>query len=148
MNREVSDRICRFYIDNARLIGFFYCVLPSLIAYGYGFVSVPFRQIYLVRLALTVILGGSIGAIANRMGVELWICKYRSELSATVLDGMIIGGVAGSATAMVPAISLLIDSNHIEDAKWLVILSWPLFFLVGAIIGGVIARYAILRLDR
>ncbi len=101
---------------------------------------VSFREVYLLRLALSLLLGGWIAARINDYGVRLWLIKHRSqECPATIADGILIGAGVGMGTTFLPPLTSLIATHHPEEAKLLIIVSWAAGIVFGGIIGGLLA---------
>jgi hypothetical protein len=136
----MMKRLCEWYIRHAKLIGACYCWIPTLAWFGTMIFLVPFRGIYLLRLVLSLILGGWIAARIDDFGVRLWLMKHRShEGPATIIDGILIGAGVGVGTTFLPPLTSLIATNHPEEAKLLIILSWSAGIVSGGLIGGLLA---------
>ena len=134
------ERLCRFYVRRAGVIGAVYCAVPALIWFGVVLVAVPFRPVYALRLALSLVVGGWIGAGLNRFGLSLWLARHRSqEGPATVGDGALIGAAVGVGTAFLPPLTSLISTHHLEAAKSFIIGSWLGAGIVGALFGSSLA---------
>jgi hypothetical protein len=103
-------------------------------------VFVPFRGVYLVRLALCLAVGCPIGAYLNRYSVDMWLAKHRGDSGpAKIIDGTLNGAAVGIGTALLPALTSLISSNHPEMAKTFIIVAYIAAALVGAVIGSMVA---------
>jgi hypothetical protein len=101
---------------------------------------VSFREVYLARLALCLAIGCPIGAYLNRYSVDMWLVKHHSDSGpARIVDGTLNGAAVGIGTALLPALTSLISSNHPEMAKTFIIVSYIAATLVGGIIGTVVA---------
>jgi hypothetical protein len=136
-------RLCDFYIHHAGLIGALYCAIPNIAWFVLALLFVPFRDVYLLRLVLSLAVGCTIAAYLNQYGVETWLSKHRSQDGpATVLDGVLIGAAIGIGSALLPTLSVLIRSNHLETAKTAIIVTYLSAPFLGAIFGAVIARIA------
>src|SRR5690349_1389413 len=99
-------KLCDLYVAKAGLIGALYCIVPTLIGFGIMFCAVPFRSVYLLRLAIAICVGGPVAAWLNRFGLSLWMIKHASSNGpATVLDGALIGWFLGMGMAVIPAFS-------------------------------------------
>jgi hypothetical protein len=99
-----------------------------------------FRGVYLLRLALALTVGSAVAALANRLGVRLWVAKHLSPQGpGTVLDGVLIGVACGWGAALVPPLTALIGSQHIEMAKTFIIAAWLITTTNGAVLGGILA---------
>jgi hypothetical protein len=137
---DFMQRFAESYIRRAKLAGVLYCVIPSVAWFVVGVCLIPFREVYLLRLAIAVIVGGGIAAWLHEYGVKLWLIKHRSvEGPATVVDGAIIGAAVGVSIQVVPALTGLIATNHLEEAKSTIIGVWLVSTVVGAIIGSLMA---------
>ena len=133
-------KLCDLYIRRAGLVGVFHCALPSLGWFLSMLLFVPFREVYLVRLALCLAVGCPIGAYLNRYSVDLWLSKHNSDSGpARISDGTLNGAAVGIGTALLPALTSLISSNHLEMAKTFIIVSYIASAFVGAIIGTIFA---------
>ncbi|MFA6032292.1 MAG: hypothetical protein WC889_05280 [Myxococcota bacterium] len=143
------NETCEAYIRRAKLIGALYSIVPSLLwAVGLLLLN-PFREVYLLRIALSLVLGGLSCAIVHDRCVGLWVARHSSgEGPAGVGDGMILGASIGMAAVLFPSLTTLIASNHIEEAKSYIIASWLSGALIGAIMGGVAAYAGRKYLDR
>jgi hypothetical protein len=142
-------KLCDLYVAKAGLIGALYCIIPTLMGFAIGLTVVPFRQVYLVRLAVAILVGGPVAAWLNRFGLSLWMIKHNSPKGpATILDGALIGWFLGMGMAVVPAFTHFIASNGMSDTKTLVIAIWFIAGVLGAIIGGVLGFVGAKYLDR
>ena len=142
-------RLCEFYIRHAGWIGAIFCAVPTLVWFGAMLLCIPFREVYLVRLGLCLAVGCPIAAYLNRYGVNAWLCKHRSpDGPATITDGMLIGAAIGIGSALLPALSALIRTNHPEAAKTFVIVSYVSVALVGLVLGEVLAAIGRRYVDR
>ena len=136
-------RLCDLYIRHAGFVGVLYCAVPNLVWFIAGLFIVPFREVYLLRLVLSLVIGCSVAACLNRYGVEIWLFRHRSaEGPATILDGALVGAAIGIGSALLPTLTVLIASNHIEIAKTVVIVTYLLAALVGAVFGAILATTA------
>ena len=130
-------KLCDLYVAKAGLIGALYCIVPTLIGFAVVFCVAPFRQVYLYRLAIAILVGGSVAAYLNRFGLSLWMSKHTSPRGpATFLDGALIGWFLGMGMAMVPAFTHFIASNGMDGTKTIVLAIWFFAGVVGGIIGG------------
>ena len=133
-------KLCDLYIKRAGLVGVFHCALPAVCWFVSMLLFVPFREVYLVRLALCLVVGCPIGAYLNRYSVDMWLVKHHSGSgSARIFDGTLNGAAVGIGTALLPALTSLISSNHLEMAKTFIIVSYIASTLVGGIIGSMVA---------
>ena len=133
-------RLCDLYIRRAGLAGMVYCAVPTAAWFAVMIATQPFREVYLLRLAIALVGGCAAAALANRFAVDLWVAKHRSPAGpATVFDGLLLGAGSGWGTALVPPLTGLIDSHHLENAKSLVIIGWLASAAVGAVVGAVLA---------
>jgi hypothetical protein len=133
-------RLCEWYILHAKLMGAIYCWIPTIAWFGMMMFVVSFREVYLLRLAVALLLGGTIAAWINDYGVRLWLIKHRSQQGpATVMDGILIGAGVGTGTTFIPPITSLIATNHPEEAKLLILVSWSGGVVFGGLIGGMLA---------
>jgi hypothetical protein len=133
-------KLCDLYIKRAGLVGVFHCALPALGWFVGVLLFVPFREVYLVRLALCLAVGCPIGAYLNRYSVDLWLVKHYSNSGpARIFDGTLNGAAVGIGTALLPALTSLISSNHFEMAKTFIIVSYIASAFVGGIIGTMVA---------
>jgi hypothetical protein len=133
-------KLCDLYIKRAGWVGVFHCALPALAWFVGMLIFVPFREVYLVRLALCLAVGCPIGAYLNRYSVDMWLLKHHSESGpASILDGTLNGAAVGIGTALLPALTALISSNHFEMAKTFIILSYIAAAFIGGIIGTMVA---------
>lgn len=128
------------YIGRARMIGALYALVPTTLWSAGMLIAIPFRSVYLVRISLALILGATAGAFAHGYGLRLWLAKHRSaDGPATAHDGVVIGSAVGAVTALFPPLTTLIASNHPEEAKTFIIVSWLAGAVLGAVAGGVLA---------
>ncbi len=142
-------RLCDFYIQRASLIGAAYCAIPAIVWIVSASVAAGFREVYLLRLGLCLVFGCAIAAYLNRYGVNAWLCKHRSVNGpATVLDGTLIGAAIGIGSALLPALTALIRTNHPEMAKTFIIVTYLSATLLGAVMGSIIAAIGRKYVDR
>ena len=142
-------KLCDLYVAKAGLIGALYCIVPTLIGFAVMFCVAPFRQVYLYRLAIAILVGGPVAAYLNRFGLSLWICKHTSPKGpATVLDGTLIGWFLGMGMAVIPASTHFIASNGMDGTKTIVLAIWFIAGIAGAIIGGTLGLVGAKYLDR
>ncbi|UCE50417.1 MAG: hypothetical protein JSW47_09670 [Phycisphaerales bacterium] len=141
--------LCDFYIRRAGSIGVVYCAVPNLVWFIAALLSVPFREVYVLRLGMSLVVGCAITAYLNRYGVEIWLGKHRSAGGpATILDGVLIGAAIGFGSALLPALSVLISTNHPELAKTVIIVTYLSATFVGAVFGAILATIARKHVDR
>ena len=134
------QKLCDLYIKQAGWVGVFHCAIPSFGWFIGMLLFVPFREVYLVRLVLCLAVGCPIGAYLNRYSVDLWLSRHRGESGpAGIIDGMLNGAAVGVGTALLPALTALISSNHLEMAKTFIIVSYIAAALLGGIIGSMVA---------
>ncbi|MCX7049450.1 MAG: hypothetical protein NTX50_28690 [Candidatus Sumerlaeota bacterium] len=132
--------LCDLYIRRARLIGALYCIVPVLIWFAVIFLTIPFREVYLLRVALAIVAGGAVSAYVNERGLALWLIKHRSkEGPATVFDGMMIGAGVGLSSAMLAPLTGLIATHHLEEAKTFIICSYLAGIVLGGLVGSILA---------
>ena len=94
-------KLCDLYIKRAGLIGIFHCALPALGWFVSMLLFVPYRDVYLFRLVLCLVVGCPIGAYLNRYSVDMWLVKHRSDTGpATIFDGILNGAAVGIGTAI------------------------------------------------
>ena len=133
-------KLCDLYIKQAGIVGVFHCAIPALCWFAGMLLFVPFREVYIVRLVLCLIVGCPIGAYLNRYSVDMWLLKHqRSPGGAKIIDGTLNGAAVGIGTALLPALTSLISSNHLEMAKTFIIVVYVASAFVGAIIGTMFA---------
>ena len=133
-------KLCDLYIQHAGWVGVFHCALPSLVWFGSMLVFVPLREVYFVRLVLCLAVGCPVGAYLNRYSVDMWLAKHRSDSGpASVRDGTLNGAAVGIGTALLPALTSLISSNHPEMAKTFIIVSYIAAAFAGGVIGTMVA---------
>jgi len=133
-------KLCDLYIRQAGLVGVFHCALPSLGWFLGMLLFVPLREVYIVRLALCLVVGCPIGVYLNRYSVDMWLLKHKSDSGpATIIDGTLNGAAVGIGTALLPALTSLISTNHLEMAKTFIIVSYIASAFVGGIIGTIFA---------
>lgn len=133
-------RLYDFYLAHPRLIGALYCIVPVSLGFAILFAANPFRGVYVLRLILSLALGAPLAAWLNEFGLRLWLLKHASPAGpASVLDGVLIGAAVGAGAALVPPLTTLLASHHLEDAKTIIIVCWVAALLVGGIIGGSLA---------
>lgn len=133
-------RLCDGYIRHAGLIGFVYGILPPLIWLAVFLTFPVFRNVYILRVVIAIVVGGALGAWLNRFGLSLWLLKHRSsEGPASVLDGTLIGAAIGCGMTILPPLTSLIASNHLEEAKTFIIGSWLASCIIGGLMGTVLA---------
>jgi hypothetical protein len=137
------------YIRHAGRIGALYGLVPTILYFGGAFLFMPFRSVYVLRMMLCLLLAGFLGAYLNRFGLKIWLLKHRSpEGPGTVLDGLLIGAAVGVGTALLPPLTALIATHHLEDAKWFIIGTWVVAAAAGAIIGGIFAAIGRTTIER
>jgi hypothetical protein len=56
-----------------------------------------------------------------------------------VLDGLLIGGAIGLGIALIPPLTSLILSNHIEEAKTFIVAAWLSAAGIGGLFGAILA---------
>ena len=143
--RKLTD----FYLRRAGLIGCLYGIVPVIIWFSFMFATIPFREVYALRLVLSLVIAGGSGAYLNRYGLTLWLIKHNSRRGpATVLDGMLIGAAIGVGTSLFAPLTALIASHHIEEAKGFIIICWLLAGSIGFIWGGIVTAIGGRNIDR
>ncbi len=136
---NLVHKLADLYLKRAGLIGSLYGIVPVLLWFSFMFMLIPFRDVYALRLVLSLVIAGASGAYLNRYGLTLWLIKHNSGLGpGTVLDGMLIGAAIGFGTALISPLTSLIGSHHVEEAKWFIIFSWLLAISIGFIWGGIV----------
>jgi hypothetical protein len=149
VRKFAMKKLCDLYVAKAGLIGALYCIVPTLIGFAVVFCVAPFRQVYLYRLAIAILVGGPVAAWLNRFGLSLWMIKHTSSKGpATVLDGAVIGWFLGMGMSVIPAFTHFIASNGMDGTKTLVLAIWFIAGIVGAIIGGTLGLIGAKYLDR
>ena len=130
--------LCYSYIRHASGIGAIYCAIPSIAWFVVMIVSEPFREVYILRIFLCLTLGCAIAAFLNRWGLYMWLIKHRSpDGPATVMDGTLVGAAIGVGSALLPPLSSLILTNHLEMAKAFIIAT----YLCSAFLGGILGTF-------
>jgi len=142
------NRLCEIYIRHAKLIGAFYCWVPTVAWFTAIMSVVPLREVYLLRLAIAFFVGGYVAARMNDYGVHLWLIKHRSKDGpATVADGILIGAGVGIGITLLPPLSSMIGTRHPEEAKLFIIIAWAAGIVLGGLIGGVLSSIGRKYLD-
>ncbi len=142
-------KLCDLYVAKAGLIGALFCLVPTLIGFAVVFCVVPFRQVYLYRMAIAILVGSPVAAYLNHFGLSLWMCKHKSPKGpATAFDGALIGWLLGMGMAVLPAFTHFIASNGMSETKTIVIAIWFIAGILGAIIGGTIGFIGAKYMDR
>jgi len=141
-NGTVGQRLASLYVRRTALFGALWCIVPTSIVWIVMLsASLPFRPVYLLRFAVTAVVGGALGAFANSYGVSLWLLKHRSpDGPATVLDGASIGAAVGWITGLAGPLAGFIATDDVEGAKTLVIVAWLAAAVTGTIAGALLAR--------
>ena len=133
-------RLAELYIGRAKLFGALYCIVPSVAWFVGMLCVVPFRGVYVVRLGLSIVIGGCVAAWLHEYGVKMWLIKHRSaEGPATVADGALIGAGVGFSIQVFPALTGFIGTQHPEQTKAVIIGVWLISIVIGACIGSVVA---------
>jgi hypothetical protein len=133
-------KLCDLYINRAGLVGIFHCAFFSIVWFAYVFFAAPFREVYLLRLGLCLLIGCPIGAYLNRHSVDAWLAKHRGNTGpAKIIDGAVNGAEVGMGTALLPALTALISTHHPEMAKTFIIAVYVASAFLGAIIGTLFA---------
>lgn len=133
------NKIVEFYISHPKLVGALYCAVPALLWFGYVFSSVPFREVYVLRLALCLFVGCPIGAYLNEYGMNLWLLKHKAAGPGKIVDGALNGAAIGLGTALLPALTALISTHHLEEAKTFIIVVYLASAAAGILIGATAA---------
>jgi hypothetical protein len=132
--------VAKFYIAHAMPIGAILFLIPVVAVFLWMFVNLPFREIYVLRFALTAVVGGIIAAFVHRYGISLWVIKHQSQKGpAGFIDGMAIGAAVGLLMALVPPLFSLIQSNHPEQTKTFIIVSYIGGAVAGGLLGGIVS---------
>jgi len=70
----------------------------------------------------------------------MWLSKHKGSYGpAKIIDGTINGAAVGMGTALLPSLTALISTNHLEMAKTFIIVSYAASAVVGAIIGSMVS---------
>lgn len=134
-------KACEFYIQHAKLIGALYCTIPATGWFIYVLLTVPFREVYILRFALCLTFGNIIGAYLNQYGLGIWLSKHTSDAGpATIFDGAYNGAAIGFGIALPTALTSLIGTNHPEMAKTFIIVVYIAATLLGSVIGSGFAK--------
>ena len=142
-------RLCELYVAKAELIGALYCIVPTLIGFGIMFCVLPFRSVYLLRLAIAIFVGGPVAAWLNRFGLTLWMIKHASPKGpATALDGALIGWFLGMGMAVIPTFTHFIASTGTNENTTIILAIWFIASVVGAILGTMIGSIGAKYMDR
>ena len=142
-------KLCDLYIAKAGFIGALFCIVPTLIGFAVLFCVHPFREVYLYRLAIAILVGGPVAAYLNRFGLSLWLIKHASPKGpATVLDGALIGWFLGMGMAVIPAFTHFIASSDVSQTQTAVLAIWFIAGVVGAIIGCILGLVGGKYMDR
>lgn len=137
------------YLRRAGLVGCLYGTVPVVLWFAVMFATNPFREVYVLRLVLSLLIAGGSGAYLNRYGLSLWLAKHQSRQGpATVLDGMLIGAAIGLGTSLFAPLTALIASNHLEQAKSFVIICWLVAGTLGFVWGGIVTVIGGKNIDR
>lgn len=137
---NLANRFGAVYIRHTRLAGALYCIVPWVAGYVGMFCALPFREVYVLRLGLIMVVGGSVAAWLHEYGVKLWLIKHRStEGPATVVDGAMVGAAVGAGIQVLPSLTGLLGTNHPDEAKTIIIGLWVAGILIGALIGSLLA---------
>ncbi len=124
------------YMRRAEWIGVGYCAVPALAWFGGTALTVPFRSVYVLRLALCLVIGCPLAARINRVGLELWLAKHRGpDGPATLVDGLFVGAGVGFSIALLPTLTSLIATHHAAMAKTFVITTYVAAAVLGGILG-------------
>jgi hypothetical protein len=134
-------RVAKLYAEHAGAIGVLFCIAPTVVFWVVMLAGFwEFRQVYVVRFAVTLVFGGALSAAANRYGVTLCLSKHESPYGpATVLDGAAIGAGVGFAIGLVGPLTGLIATNHPEIVKTIIIVTWSASAIFGAFLGAFLA---------
>jgi hypothetical protein len=128
--------LCNFYIKHAGIIGAAYCLIPNIIWFMGAFIFGVFREVYLIRLVISLLIGCPLTGYLNRYGVEIWLCKHGSQKGpATMIDGILIGSAVGFGSAILPTLSVFINSSNFERAKTIIIITYLTVTCLGGILG-------------
>ncbi len=140
--------LCELYVRRTRLIGALYCIMPTVAWFTFEMMRVPFREVYLLRLALALVVGGYVAARVNEYGVNLWMTKHRSKDGpCTLKDGALIGAAVGIGIVFLPPLTSLISSHHVQEAKLFIIVVWACGIINGAIIGALLGSIGVRHLS-
>jgi hypothetical protein len=149
VRKFAMKKLCDLYVAKAGLIGALYCIVPTLMGFAIMFCVVPFREVYLYRLAIAILVGGPVAAYLNRFGLSLWMSKHTSPKGpATARDGALIGWFLGMGMAVIPAFTHFIASNGLSETKTAVIAIWFIAGVAGAILGGTVGLIGAKYLER
>lgn len=139
-------RFAEFCMRHPRWMGALYCIVPSIAWLVGAICLVPFREVYLLRVALSVVIGGGVAAGLHEYGVKLWLAKHRCPAGpAGVLDGALIGAAVGWGIQLLPPLTSLIATNHPEEAKTAIIVIWLSSAAIGALVGAAVASVWVLN---
>jgi hypothetical protein len=142
-------RLCNVYLRNPCLIGALYGGVPTLLCFGCMFLMLPFREVYLLRFVISLVLAVVAGAGLNRYGLSLWLLKHRSSQGpAGPGDGAFIGGAIGAGTVLLPPLTSFIGTNHPEEAKTFILAAWLAGTVGGLLIGAIIGAIGRPHVDR
>jgi hypothetical protein len=145
----LMPRLCRGYLNHPCLIGILYGAVPVLLCFGYMFAALPFRDVYVLRFALSLITGVVAGTGLNRFGLSLWLLKHRSAAGpAGAGTGMLIGGAIGIGVSLLPPLTSFIGTQHPEQAKTFVIAAYLTSTIVGAMIGAMLGAIGRQHVER
>ena len=137
-----GEKIVKFYIRNVYLFSILYIVIPLAFWIIWILNTTNFREVYYIRVAISLFIGIPISIFFNKYGIDLWLAKHFSKKGpATGFDGAIIGSFIGAWITMVPTFTSLIVTNDIEQTKTFIILCWILAVFFGFVIGGFLGTF-------
>lgn len=137
-------RLCEAYVKHIRIFGALMCIIPFSIVSAFLMTQTPFREVYLLRLALGIVFGGMAGALGNEYMVQNFFFRVRTkDYGQGITHGCVGGFLAGTMTAWFPPLTLFISSTDVEQAKTILILSWLGAGLIGVAVGGVFGWFGV-----
>ncbi len=137
-------RLCEVYVKHIRIFGALMCIIPFSMVSLVLMTQTPFREVYLLRLALGIVFGGLAGALGNEYMVQNFFFRVtRKDYALGITHGCVGGFLAGTMTAWFPPLTLFISSTDVEQAKTILIVSWLGAGLLGVVVGGVFGWFGV-----
>lgn len=139
---KIGERLSWGYIRNIKTIAALYVIALLLGWVLYILSTGTFREVYYIRIILTLVIGVPVSIFFNKYGIELWMARHQSKKGpAGAVDGAIIGSFIGAWTVMLPLFTSFIYSNDYSQAKTFILGCWIISVVIGGLFGGFLGMW-------